>query len=128
MTYYCNGLIPGTNKFASQKGMSMGKVRHVADIRADDMVPEGHDHVTLQSGTNQFASQKGMSMGKVRHIADIRADDLSREGMDHVQLQSGLSACPDNGMLLLENGIQRGCDWSTELDSMGMVSWIFSIC
>lgn len=68
----------------------MGKVRHVADIRADDMVPEGQDHVQLQSGTNKFASQKGMSMGKVRHVADIRADDLSREGMDHVQLQSGL--------------------------------------
>lgn len=68
----------------------MGKVRHIADIRADDMVPEGMDHVSLQSGTNKFASQQGMSMGKVRHIADIRADDLAREGMDHVQLQSGL--------------------------------------
>jgi len=82
--------IVGTNKFASQKGMSMGKVRHIADIRADDMVPEGHGQIQLQSGTNKFASQKGMSMGKVRHIADIRADDLAREGMDHIQLQSGL--------------------------------------
>ena len=27
------GLQSGTNKFASQKGMTMGGVRHVADIR-----------------------------------------------------------------------------------------------
>lgn len=71
--------------------MSMGKVRHVADIRSDDMAIEGQDYVSLQSGTNKYASQKGMSMGSVRHIADIRADDLAREGMDHVQLQSGWS-------------------------------------
>lgn len=70
----------------------MGKVRHVADIRADDMVAEGQDFVQLQSGTNKYASQKGMSMGSVRHVADIRADDLSREGMDYVQLQSGSSS------------------------------------
>ena len=95
-TLYAFGLIPGTNKFASQKGMSMGKVRHIADIRADDMVPEGQDHIQLQSGTNQYASQKGMSMGSVRHVADIRADDLAREGMDHVQLQSGLSSACRN--------------------------------
>lgn len=82
-------LILGTNKFASQKGMSMGAVRHVADIRADDMVQEGQDHVQLQAGTNKCASQKGMSMGSVRHVSDIRADDCVREGMDHVQLQSG---------------------------------------
>jgi len=81
--------IAGTNKYASQKGMSMGSVRHIADIRADDLVREGSDHIGLQSGTNKFASQKGMSMGSVRHIADIRADDLVREGMDHVALQSG---------------------------------------
>lgn len=70
----------------------MGKVRHVADIRADDISQDSNGFVQLQSGTNKFASQKGMSLGKVRHIADIRADDLSREGMDYVSLQSGLSA------------------------------------
>ena len=31
------GLQAGTNKCASQSGMSMGGVRHVADIKADDM-------------------------------------------------------------------------------------------
>lgn len=43
-------MIVGTNKFASQKGMSMGAVRHVADIRADDMDQEGQGLVSLQSG------------------------------------------------------------------------------
>jgi len=40
----------GTNKFASQKGMSMGAVRHVADIRADEMNQDGQGVITLQSG------------------------------------------------------------------------------
>ncbi|VEL36018.1 unnamed protein product [Protopolystoma xenopodis] len=31
----------GTNKLASQKGMSFGGQRHVADIRCDEMTPEG---------------------------------------------------------------------------------------
>jgi len=40
----------GTNKFASQKGMSMGAVRHVADIRSDDMDRAGQGVITLQAG------------------------------------------------------------------------------
>ena len=36
------GLQAGTNKFASQKGMSFGAVRHVSDIHVDDMTKEGH--------------------------------------------------------------------------------------
>lgn len=48
----------GTNKFASQKGMSFGSVRHVADIRCDDVTKEGQGIITLQMGTNQCASQK----------------------------------------------------------------------
>ena len=67
----------------------MGAVRHVADIRADDMNQDGQGVINLQAGTNKFASQKGMSMGAVRHVADIRADDLNQEGQGHVQLQSG---------------------------------------
>ena len=42
------GLQMGTNKLASQKGMSMGSVRHVADIRADDMNKEGQAQLSLQ--------------------------------------------------------------------------------
>ena len=63
------GLQAGTNKFASQKGMSMGNCRHVADIRADDLLREGQGVIGLQAGTNQCASQKGMSMGATRHVA-----------------------------------------------------------
>ena len=67
----------------------MGSVRHVADIRSDDMVQEGSGHVTLQAGTNKFASQKGMSMGAVRHVADIRADDMNQDGQGVIGLQAG---------------------------------------
>nr|AMQ67291.1 calponin [Azumapecten farreri] len=84
------GLQSGSNKFASQKGMtSMGAVRHISDIRADDQVPEGQSMLTLQAGTNRFASQKGMSMGAVRHIADIRADQFDPRSAGDISLQSG---------------------------------------
>ena len=56
----------GTNKCASQTGMSIGSVRHVADIRADNMTNEGKGVIGLQAGTNKGASQKGMSIGAVR--------------------------------------------------------------
>lgn len=75
--FYVN--ILGTNKFASQKGMSMGAVRHVADIRADDMNQEGQGHVQLQAGTNQFASQSGMSFGKGRGVSDIKISKVTDE-------------------------------------------------
>ena len=39
------GLQAGTNKYASQSGMSMGAVRHAADIKADDMTKEGQGGV-----------------------------------------------------------------------------------
>lgn len=84
------GLQMGTNKLASQKGMSsMGAVRHVADIRADDMNKDGQAQLSLQAGTNRFASQKGMSMGSVRHVADIRADDATTESQSDISLQAG---------------------------------------
>ena len=84
------GLQSGSNKFASQKGMtSMGAVRHISDIRADDQVQEGQSMLTLQAGTNRFASQKGMSMGAVRHIADIRADQFDQRSAADISLQSG---------------------------------------
>lgn len=39
------GLQMGSNKGASQQGMSMGSVRHVADIRADDASKEGSNFI-----------------------------------------------------------------------------------
>ncbi len=47
------GLQAGTNKYASQKGMSFG-VRHGADIRADDLTKMGADVIGLQAGTNRY--------------------------------------------------------------------------
>lgn len=67
----------------------MGAVRHVADIRADDMNQDGQGVINLQAGTNKFASQKGMSMGAVRHIADIRADEMCQDGQGVINLQAG---------------------------------------
>lgn len=87
------GLQAGTNKFASQKGMSFGGVRHIADIRCDDFVPESQAVIGLQMGTNKFASQKGMNMGGVRHIADIRCDDICKEGQAVIGLQMGTNQC-----------------------------------
>jgi hypothetical protein len=83
------GLQAGTNKCASQSGMSMGGVRHVADIRADDFDKAGQGDIGLQAGSNKGASQAGMSMGSVRHVSDIRADDMSKDSASVISLQSG---------------------------------------
>lgn len=40
-------------------GMSIGAVRHVADIRADDFDRDGQNVIGLQMGSNKGASQKG---------------------------------------------------------------------
>lgn len=87
------GLQAGTNKLASQKGMTFGGVRHIADIRCDDFVPESQAIIGLQMGTNKFASQKGMNIGGVRHIADIRCDDMTKEGQAVIGLQMGTNQC-----------------------------------
>jgi hypothetical protein len=83
------GLQAGTNKCASQKGMAMGGVRHIADIRCDDMSAEGAAVIGLQMGTNKGASQKGMNMGGARHIADLKVDEMSKEGQSIIGLQAG---------------------------------------
>jgi len=84
------GLQAGTNKLASQKGMSIGSVRHIADIRCDQMCQEGSAVIGLQMGTNTCASQKGMSsMGGTRHIADIRCESMCQESQGIIGLQMG---------------------------------------
>lgn len=99
----------GTNKFASQKGMTFGGVRHGADTKADQMVAEGHTTLSLQMGTNKFASQKGMSFGAVRHVADIRCDDLTKEGQGIITLQMGTNQCASQkGMAF--GGVRHGAD------------------
>ena len=84
------GLQSGTNKFASQKGMSFGAARHVSDIKCDDLAPEGKCYLTQQAGTNRFASQAGSrGFGSVRHIGDIKSDDISEDGKAIIALQMG---------------------------------------
>ena len=39
--------------------MAMGGVRHIADIKADDMSREGAGVIGLQAGSNKGASQAG---------------------------------------------------------------------
>lgn len=62
------GLQMGTNKGASQKGMSFGGQRHIADIGVDEPSKEGQAVIGLQMGTNQGASQSGQNFGKSRGI------------------------------------------------------------
>jgi len=83
------GLQMGTNKCASQKGMSFGATRHIADIKLEEGSREGQGVIGLQMGTNKVASQKGMSFGATRHIADIKVDEGSREGQAVIGLQMG---------------------------------------
>ena len=84
------GLQAGSNKFASQKGMRIGSVRHISDIRADKFSKDSEGVLTLQAGTNKFDSQKGTrGFGAVRHISDIRADDFSQASEGVITLQAG---------------------------------------
>jgi hypothetical protein len=83
------GLQMGTNKLASQAGMSFGATRHIADIKCDEVSREGAGVIGLQAGTNKGASQAGMRFGGQRFINDIKCDDLSKEGASVIGLQSG---------------------------------------
>ncbi|ESO02303.1 hypothetical protein HELRODRAFT_184984 [Helobdella robusta] len=62
------GLQMGTNKLASQKGMSFGATRHIADIQVDEASKEGQAVIGLQMGSNQGANQSGLNFGKSRGI------------------------------------------------------------
>jgi len=83
------GLQMGTNKLASQSGMSFGATRHIADIKCDDMTQEGAGVIGLQAGSNKGASQAGMRFGGQRFINDLKCDDVSKEGSNVIGLQSG---------------------------------------
>jgi hypothetical protein len=113
------GLQAGTNKCASQSGMSMGAARHVADIRADDMDKRGQGTIGLQMGSNKGASQSGMSMGGVRHVGDIRSDDMDRAGMGTIGLQAGSNkGASQSGMSM--GGVRHAGDIRSEdMDKAG---------
>ncbi|KAK2142835.1 hypothetical protein LSH36_908g01053 [Paralvinella palmiformis] len=62
------GLQAGTNKVASQSGMSFGTQRHINDIKIESATPEGQNIIGLQMGTNAGATQSGLNFGKPRGI------------------------------------------------------------
>ena len=59
-------------------------MRHVADIRADDIDRDGQADIILQSGSNKFETQSGIrgGFGAVRHCADIRVSEIYDEEYD----------------------------------------------
>ena len=61
----------GSAHFASQKGMSLGSVRHAGDLGVEEMALESHGILHPQ-----HASQKGMRLGRVRHAGEIKKSDM----------------------------------------------------
>ncbi|KAL4647936.1 calponin-1-like [Arapaima gigas] len=84
------GLQMGTNKFASQKGMtSYGTRRHLYDPKTGMEKPLDQSTISLQMGTNKGASQSGMTApGTKRQIFDKKLD-LEPCDMSTVSLQMG---------------------------------------
>lgn len=84
------GLQMGTNKLASQKGMtSYGTRRHLYDPKAGTDTPLDQSTISLQMGTNKGANQSGMTApGTRRHIFDKKLD-LENCDTTTVSLQMG---------------------------------------
>lgn len=78
------GLQMGTNKFASQKGMtSYGTRRHLYDPKLGTDQPVDQATISLQMGTNKGASQAGMTApGTKRQIFEQKL------GMEHCDTQT----------------------------------------
>uniref|UniRef100_A0A8C5QHB9 Calponin n=1 Tax=Leptobrachium leishanense TaxID=445787 RepID=A0A8C5QHB9_9ANUR len=78
------GLQMGTNKFASQKGMtSYGTRRHLYDPKLGNEQPLDQATISLQMGTNKGASQTGMTApGTKRQIFEQKL------GMEHCDTQT----------------------------------------
>lgn len=84
------GLQMGTNKLASQKGMtSYGTRRHLYDPRGGMENPLDQSTISLQMGTNKGANQSGMTApGTRRHIYD-KSLGLEECDTSTVSLQMG---------------------------------------
>jgi len=59
----------GTNRGATQAGMTFGGVRHVGDLRVDQMDQDSQNAISLQYGKPGGANQSGMSYGGRRDIS-----------------------------------------------------------
>ncbi|XP_061566921.1 calponin-1 [Cololabis saira] len=84
------GLQMGTNKLASQKGMtSYGTRRHLYDAKISMDNPMDQSTISLQMGTNKGASQAGMTApGTRRHIFDKKLN-LETCDTSTISLQMG---------------------------------------
>lgn len=84
------GLQMGTNKLASQKGMtSYGTRRHLYDAKISMEAPADQSTISLQMGTNKGASQAGMTApGTRRHIFDKKLE-LENCDTSTISLQMG---------------------------------------
>jgi len=70
--------------------MAMGAVRHISDLKTDQMSQDSSGVIGLQSGSNKGASQAGMTaMGAHRMCNDIPGSELSAEGANIIGLQMG---------------------------------------
>ncbi|OAF70136.1 SM22-alpha [Intoshia linei] len=81
----------GSNKGATQKGLSMGATRTIITDNVGEMSKDGSNILSLQSGTNKFASQSGTSFGTQRQIIDIESqkNKASSQGSNIIGLQMG---------------------------------------
>ena len=81
----------GTNKLASQKGMtSYGTQRHVYDSKMGLEAPLDQSTISLQMGTNKVASQKGMSVyGLGRQVYDPKYCASPTEPVIHANGSQG---------------------------------------
>ncbi|XP_012679117.1 calponin-1-like [Clupea harengus] len=94
------GLQMGTNKCASQKGMtSYGTRRHLYDPRSSMDTPLDQSTISLQMGTNKGASQAGMTApGTKRQVFESKMDLMNCD-TSTVSLQMGTNkAASQRGM------------------------------
>jgi len=114
------GLQAGSNKGASQAGMSMGATRHIADMKIPEMSDEAKGIVGLQAGSNKGASQAGMRIGTQRFINDVQTGlEMSDEGKSVIGLQAGSNkGASQAGMRIgtqrFINDVQTGVEMSDE--------------
>ncbi|NWY08340.1 CNN1 protein, partial [Nothoprocta ornata] len=84
------GLQMGTNKFASQQGMTAyGTRRHLYDPKLGAQQPLDQATISLQMGTNKGASQAGMTAPGTKRQILARALGLERCDAATIPLQMG---------------------------------------